>query len=66
MSIELTIKDITNAVSIIDVCVKRGAIEGSELTTVGQVRDKLASFVEENTLASEETEETTEETKTPE
>ena len=58
MNKELTIKDITNALSIIDVCVKRGAIGGDELTTVGLVRDKLASFVEENTVTAEETEET--------
>lgn len=48
-------QDIANAVSIIDICVKRGAIEGSELTAVGTVRDKLAKFVEENKTSNEDT-----------
>ena len=52
----LTVKDISNAVAIIDVCVKRGAIEGGELSTVGAVRDKLFSYVQENATDAEETE----------
>lgn len=40
----LTPQDILNAVKIIDICVKRGAIEGNELTAVGAVRDKLESY----------------------
>lgn len=51
---ELSIQDIANAVAIIDICVKRGAIEGSELTAVGSVRDKLSAFVEANTKKVEE------------
>lgn len=50
----LTIQDIANAVAIIDICVKRGAIEGAELTAVGSVRDKFAAFVEANTPKTEE------------
>jgi hypothetical protein len=50
----LSIQDIANAVSIIDICVKRGAIEGSELLAVGSVRDKLVAFVEANAKKPEE------------
>ena len=59
----LNIQDIINVISIIDVCVKRGAIEGGELTAVGNVRDKFAAFVEANTkkddVADTETEQET-------
>lgn len=48
----LTVQDIANAVSIIDVCVKRGAVEGNELSAVGSVRDKLVKYVEENKNAA--------------
>jgi hypothetical protein len=57
-NVNLTIHDIANAVAIIDICVKRGAIEGSELSPVGAVRDKLAKFVELNKPSTPE--ETTE------
>lgn len=50
----LSAQDVANAVAIIDICVKRGAIEGSELSAVGNVRDKLVAFVEANTKKSEE------------
>jgi len=54
---DLTTQDIANAVSIIDICVKRGAIEGNELTAVGTVRDKLAKHVEANgAVQSQQTE----------
>lgn len=54
--IDLTHQDILNTIKIIDICVKRGAIEGSELTAVGAVRDKLESYVRqemEETTTSE-------------
>ncbi len=47
--IEITAQDIRNAVAIIDVCVKRGAIQGDEMTTVGTIRDKLDSYVKQET-----------------
>ena len=46
--VELQLQDVANALSIIDICVKRGAIEGNELSAVGTVRDKLAKYVEQN------------------
>jgi|TARA_B110000977_G_scaffold72176_1_gene97836 uncharacterized protein YggE len=45
--IEITSQDIGNAVAIIDICVKRGAIEGSELSAVGAIRDKLDSYAKQ-------------------
>jgi hypothetical protein len=57
---QLTIQDVANAVAIIDICVKRGAIEGGELTAVGAVRDKLAQFVKANTPKTEEVADTKE------
>lgn len=47
-NVNITLQDIANAVAIIDICVKRGAVEGSELTAVGYIRDKFAAFVEQN------------------
>lgn len=52
---DLSVQDVANAIAIIDICVKRGAIEGSELTAVGTVRDKLAKHVE-NMKAAQQTE----------
>ena len=52
--IDITAQDISNAVAIIDICVKRGAIEGSELTTVGTIRDKLSAYVKQETITTEE------------
>lgn len=53
---KLSVQDVANAIAIIDICVKRGAIDGSELTAVGTVRDKLQEFV----ANSQKEEETTE------
>lgn len=36
----LTLSDIKNALVLFDLMTKRGAIEGSELSAVGAVRDK--------------------------
>ena len=51
----LGISDLAGVVKIIDVCTKRGAFEGNELSAVGALRDKIASFVESNTPKQEET-----------
>jgi translation initiation factor IF-2 len=45
----ITLQDLNLVVAIIDTVVKRGAIEGNEMTVVGGVRDKIAKFVKENT-----------------
>lgn len=42
----LSLQDISACVQIIDVVSQRGAIQGNELSPVGQLRDKLVSFLE--------------------
>lgn len=56
--ISITLQDLALAVQIIDTCTKRGAIEGNEMATVGQLRDKLANFVNQNAPKQEDTETT--------
>ncbi len=45
---ELNVNDITNTIQIIDACSQRGAFQGPELSSVGQVRERLVAFVEAN------------------
>lgn len=52
--INITLQDVALTVQIIDACTKRGAIEGNEMATVGQLRDKLANFVNQNAPKQEE------------
>lgn len=40
------IQDLQILLQIVDLSAKRGTFEGAELSTVGAIRDKLASFVE--------------------
>lgn len=42
---ELTINDLTNVRSVLDVAVRRGAFAANELTGVGAVYDKLNAFL---------------------
>jgi hypothetical protein len=42
----LSLQDISASVQVIDVVSQRGAIQGNELTAVGQLRDKLVAFLE--------------------
>lgn len=42
---QITLVDLQNALRIIDVAAERGAFKGSELTSVGSVRDKVAAFL---------------------
>ena len=57
---EINLGDFNAVIRIIDVASKRGAFEGAELSSVGAVRDKLASFVEHHTPTNETAEATTE------
>ena len=41
----ITVTDIAAMLRIIDTAAERGAFRGEELTAVGSVRDKAASFV---------------------
>ena len=44
--VQLGLADIAAAVQIIDITTKRGAFEGSELESVGGVRNRLAAFID--------------------
>jgi hypothetical protein len=54
--IQLGMGDLAAVIQIIDVCSKRGAFEGPELESVGQIRGKFAAFVQANQPPAEETE----------
>lgn len=43
------LQDIAACVQIIDIVTKRGAFEGSELSDVGTVRNRLQAFLEAHT-----------------
>lgn len=49
----LSLNDLAAVVRIIDICSKRGAFEGPELSSVGALREKFATFVEANKPAEE-------------
>ena len=51
--VNLSLADIGAIVSIIDICSKRGAFEGSELETVGTLRSRVAAFVAQAKPAEE-------------
>ena len=58
---QVSINDFVVMVKLIDICSKRGAFEGAELSDVGQLRTRLAEFVEYHKPAEEPAEEATEE-----
>lgn len=43
---QLNINDIAAVVQLIDIVTSRGAFRGDELTQVGALRDKFATFVQ--------------------
>jgi len=54
----ITLNDLQIIVNMIDVCTKRGAFEGNELLTVGQIREKVTAVIKLNTpTATEEAKE---------
>lgn len=66
----ITVTDIANALRIIDAAAERGAYRGAELSQVGAVRDRLASFIAAvtpvaETAAEAEPDEVPEEVETP-
>ena len=62
LNVGLSLNDLAAVVRLIDVCSKRGAFEGVELTSVGELRNKFSSFVEANKPPEENTENTESET----
>jgi len=55
--VNLSLGDIGAIVSIIDICSKRGAFEGSELETVGGLRNRISAFLAQAAPQAEEEEE---------
>lgn len=55
----ITLNDLQIIVNMIDVCTKRGAFEGNELLTVGQLREKVSAVIKLNTPVAEEAKEET-------
>lgn len=51
----LNLQDLEMVVRLIDICSKRGAFEGSELQSVGVLRNKIYDLVKANTPKKEET-----------
>lgn len=49
---ELTLNDLANLKSIVDVAVKRGAFNASEISGVGTVYDRLNTFL--NSIAEQQ------------
>ncbi len=52
---ELTVTDLTNVRSVLDVAVRRGAFGASELSSVGAIYDKLNTFL--NAISNQKPEE---------
>ena len=50
----ISLNDLQIMVNIIDLCTKRGAFQGDELLPVGQIREKLVTFVKANAPAQAE------------
>jgi len=44
----IALGDLQAAVNLIDICSKRGAFSGEELSAVGALRDKLKAFVDDH------------------
>ncbi len=60
---QISLADFSAALQVIDVCTQRGAFRGEELSSVGQLRDRINAFVQHHAPAKEEgeAEEATEE-----
>ena len=54
---QLSIGDVAATVRVIDAVAERGAFKGPELETIGQLRGRLAEFVNANSPQPEATEE---------
>ena len=57
----MTIQDIAMAVQVIDLACERGGFKGPEMQVIGELRGRLAGFVQANTPAAPEGEESAEE-----
>lgn len=62
---QISLADFSAALQVIDVCTTRGAFRGEELSSVGQLRDRLKSFVDFHAPKDEQESEATEEAAEP-
>ena len=51
--VQLSLQDIATMVQIIDLCSKRGGFEGPELETVGALRNRVVTFLNEASKGQE-------------
>ena len=51
---QISLADFSAALQVIDVCTQRGAFRGEELSSVGQLRDRINAFVQHHAPAKEE------------
>ena len=52
LSSGISLQDLQNVLVVIDLACSRGAIRAAELTTVGQLHDKILNFVKQNVSAN--------------
>ena len=52
-AVQLSLQDIATMVQIIDICSKRGGFEGPELETVGALRNRVVTFLNEASKGQE-------------
>ena len=57
----MTIQDIAMAVQVIDLACERGGFKGPEMQVIGELRGRLAGFVQANSPAAPEEDEASEE-----
>ena len=51
---QISLADFSAALQVIDVCTQRGAFRGEELSSVGQLRDRINAFVKYHAPSKEE------------
>ena len=51
---QISLADFSAALQVIDVCTQRGAFRGEDLSSVGQLRDRINAFVQHHAPAKEE------------
>ena len=54
----INLSDIKICLNIIDICSQRGAFKGEELSSIGQMRDKLEIIVKQYEPSEEENKDT--------
>ena len=51
----INLSDIKLCLNIIDICSQRGAFKGDELSSIGQIRDKLDVIIKQNNPLEDDT-----------